>query len=347
MNPQIAYAGPGKAYLGTSGFQPDGVNGPVTYAIEEKTTVRAASEAGEMFETLDDQTGKITTVPFDNWLLLPVLFPKYLGVTTAAGTGNGAGALAIGLDPSNPTNAQPAVNTPCGVVGEDGTQFPFLRGFISKHPTLTLLPGSPLYSQIELTALGVNGVYPGQPGFLVPGNTLVESGGVDPDAVGFGVADYGQTHWSLDPAVGWGTVFGAAEGEDGIQIVPDIKYNIVTVQKVSRVVRLASVRFMAKMRLASPNAGSASTLVGKVLGHTSGGVLSQGTLAGGGNPLDLKINGSNGKTIRLVNTDIKGAPFTFGGTKLRFDEIAFVTTVIPQAVPGQLSTYPPSLIFSA
>ena len=346
MLPQTYYSGPAKAYLGTAGFQPDGKNG-AAFTIDEKTDVRGSAEGGEMFETLADQVGKITTVPFDNWNLLPTLLPKYLGVTTAAGTGNGAGALAIGLDPFNPTGAQPAVNTKAGVIATDGSQYEFLRAAITKHPTINLMPGAPMFSQIELTALGVLGVYPGSLGFLMATSGIVETGGVDPDAVGFGVADYGQSHWALDPAVGWGTIFGAAEGEDGIQIVPDVKYNIIPVQKVSRVARLASVRFMAKMRLATTQAGSHSTLLSKILAHTSGGVLSQGTLAGGGTPLDLKINGSNGKYVQLVNCDVKGAGFQFGGTKLRTNEVGFVTTLIPTAVPGGPSTYRPSLIFSA
>ena len=347
MQPQTFYSGPGKAYLGTTGFQPDGVNGAVAFGVEEKTDLRASAQGGELFETLADQTGKITTVPFDNWNLLPTLFPRFLGVTTAAGAGNGAGALAIGTDPFNPTGAQPAVNTPAGVVATDGSQYSFLRAAITKHPTLKLLPGAPIFSQIEITALGVLGIYPGTVGFLMPAMGITETGGVDPDTVGFGVADYGQSHWTLDPAVGWGTVFGAAEGEDGIEISSDVKYNLITSQKVTRVGRLASVRFMAKLRLVSPNAGSHSALMAKILAHTSGGVLSEGTLAGGGTPLDLKINGGNGKVITLKNTEVKGAGFAFGGTKLRTEEIGFVTTLLPTAVPGAASTYAPSLIFSA
>lgn len=341
------YSGPGKAYFGTAGFQPNGANGEATFAIDEKTDVRGSAQGGELFETLADQVGKITTVPFDNWNLLPTLFPKYLGVTTAAGTGNGAGALAIGVDPFNPTGAQPAVNTPCGVIATDGSEYPFLRGAITKHPTINLLPGAPMYSQIEITALGVLGIYPGTIGFLMPAMGITETGGVDPDAVGFGIADYGQSHWSLDPTVGWGTIFGPAEGEDGIQIVPDVKYNIIPVQKVSRVARLSSVRFMAKMRLATTQAGSHSTLIAKILAHTSGGVLSEGTLAGGGTPLDLKIIGQNGKFVQLVNCEVKGAGFSFGGTKLRLGDVGFVTTLVPTAVPAAQSTYHPSLIFSA
>ena len=344
---QQYYSGPGKAYLGTAGFQPDGQNGAATFTIDEKTDVRGSAQSGEMFETLADQVGKVTTAPFDNWNLLPTLLPKYLGVTTAAGTGNGAGALAIGLDPFNPTGAFPAVNTKSGVIGTDGTQYEFLRSAITKHPTIKLFPGAPMFSQIEITALGVLGIYPGAVGFLMATMGITETGGVDPDAVGFGIADYGQSHWSLDPAVGWGTIFGAAEGEDGIEIVPDVKYNIVPIQKVSRVARLSSVRFMAKMRIATAQAGSHSTLLAKILAHTSGGVLSQGTLAGGGNPLDLKILGSNGKSFTLVNCEVKGAGFSFGGSKLRTNEVGFVTTLVPTAVPGGASTYHPSLICSA
>lgn len=344
---QTYYAGPGKVYIGTTGLQPDGVNGPITAAVEEKTTVRASAQGGELFETLDDQTGKVAVTPFDNWLLLPKLFPPYLGVTTAAGTGNGPGALAIGTDPFNPTGAQPAANTAVGVVTTDGRQYPFLRGAITKHPSLKLLPGSPLFGQVEITALGVLGVAPGANNFLIANNAVVETNGVDPDAVGFGVSDYGQTHWAMDPTVGWGTIFGAAEAEDGWDVVSDVRYNIIPIQKVSRVGRLATARFMVKGRLSSPNAGWHTTLAAKILAHVSGGALSQGKLDGSGTPLDLKLVGANGKSITLKNCDVKGAPFEFGGTKLNLGEVAFVTTVLPVATPGALSVYPPSLVFSA
>ena len=336
---QTYYSGPGKAYLGTVGFQPDAVNGAVTAHVEEKTTVRASAQGGELFETLDDQVGKVALVPFDNWNLLPTLFPPYLGVTTAVGSGYGAGALAVGTDIMATTKA-------LGVVTTDGRQYPFIRGAMTKHPTMKLVPGAPLFGGIELTALGALGVLPGANNFLMSGNAIVESAATDPDAVGFGIADFGQTHWTMD-ASGWGTVFGAGEAEDGWEIVPEVKYNIITIQKISRIIKLASARFMIKARLSSPNAGWHTTLVGKILSHTSGGVLSEGTLAGGGAPLDLKLNGSNGKVITLKNCEVKNANFEFGGTRLNTGEIGFVSTVIPAPVPGALSTYPASLIFSA
>lgn len=340
------YVGPGKVYIGTTGLQPDAVNGAIKVAVEEKTSTRASAQGGELFETADDQMGKVSVVPFDNWNLLPTLFPKFLGVTTVAGAGNGAGALAIGTDPFNPAGTNPATNVALGVTTSDGRQYPFLRGAITKHPSLKLLPGSPLFSQVELTALGVLGVPMGTAGFLMAGNVIVETGGVDPDAVGFSVADFGQTHWVMDATVGWGTIFGASEAEDGWDVVPDVKYNLITIQKVTRVGRLASARFMIKGRLSGAVPGWHSLLASKVLGHTSGGVLSEGTLAGVG-ALDLRLLGTNGKSITLKNCEVKNAPWEMGGAKLGTGEIAFVTAVLPTAVPGSLSTYSPSLIFSA
>ncbi len=333
------YSGPGKAYLGTTGFQPEGVNGQIRLAIEEKTDERASAQGGKLFETLADQIGKVSVTPFDNWNLLPTLFPPYLGVTTGVGAGFGPGVLAIGTDPFTPTKS-------LGVTTSDGRQYPFLRGAITKHPSVKLFPGAPLFGQVELTALGVLGVKPGSDGFLTATKAIVETAGADPDAVGFGIADYGQTHWEVDATTGWGTVFGAFEAEDGWEIVPDVQYNMITIQKVTRVAKLASARFMIKGRISSPNAGWHSTLLGKILSHTLGGVLSEGTLAGVG-ALDLKLIGGNGKTVTLKNCEVKGAPFSFGGAKLNTDEIAFVTTVIPTATPGGLSVYPSSLIFSA
>lgn len=333
------YAGPGKVFLGTTGFQPDGVNGAINMNIEEKTALRGTAMFGELFETLDDVTAKVTLVPFDNWLLLPKLFPAFLGVDTSAIAGGAAAALKIGTDVFDPTLA--GTKTPMGVYTEDGRLYNFVRGGMSKHPNMKFLPGVPLFSQIELSAFGDVTLAPGQNSFLMTNNAITESGGVDPDATGFGIADYGQSHWTGS----WGNITGFVnlEAEDGWELVSDVKYNSYTVQKVSKTMRLASSRFMIKGRLVNNTvAGLHSLMVGKVLSHVGGAILSESALANNSGAQNFVLTGANGKTVTLVNVEMKSTPFEFGGTKLNTGEVGFVTKVnVAASVPTN------SLIFSA
>ena len=316
------YAGPGKVFLGTVGFQPNGVNGAIKAGIEEKTDVRASAMFGEMFETLADQMGKVTTTPWDNWSLLPTLFPTYLGVSTLGGTN--AGALAVGSNPFG------ATLTPMGVYTPDGRLYDFVRGAITRHPTMKFCAGEPLFGDIELTALGDPAKNPGDASFLIAGNAITESGATDPDATGFGIADFGQTHWTA----AWGamTGFTGMEAEDGFQLASDVKYNFYAVQKVTRIAKLSSARFMIKARLTGP---THTQLLSYVTAHKSGAILAENTAP------DLVLTGSNGKTVTLKNCEVKGAPFEFGSTKLNLGEVAFVTKL-----PVAASVAPPQLIFS-
>ena len=329
---QTFYSGPGKVYLGTVGFQPEGVNGAISAHVEEKTTVRGSAMYGEVFETLDDVTGKITTTPFDNWNLLPTLFPTYLGVTTAVGTGFGAGLLAIGTNPFTGTKV------PVGVYTPDGRLYNFVRGALTKHPTMKFLPGAALFGGIELSAFGDLTLQPATDAFLIGASNAVpvtESGATDPDTTGFTIVDYGQSHWTG----AWGSITGftGLEAEDGWELVPEVKYNTFAVQKVSRLMKLASSRFMIKGRLVGP---THTQLLGKVLAHTHGGILAEGAST------NFVLTGTNGKTVTLVNAEIKTAPFEFGGTKLNLGEIAFVTKMAITSSAGVV-TVPPQLLFSA
>ena len=202
------YAGPGSVYFGTIGFQPEGANGAITAAIEEKTSVRGSAQFGDMFETADDASGKVTFVPFDSWSLLPVLFPAYLGVTTSAG----AGSLAVGTNPFDPTNAN--ISTPCGVWTSDTRLYDFVRGAITKHPNLKFLPGAPLFGSTEITAFGDLTKSMGDNSFLVNANAITETGAASPITTNpFAIADYGQSHWTA----AWGAINGfvGMEAEDG------------------------------------------------------------------------------------------------------------------------------------
>ena len=115
-----------------------------------------------------------------------------------------------------------------------------------------------------------------------------------------------------------------------------IRDSTVTVQKVTRAMVLASARFMIKARLIG---ATHTSILARVLAHQVGAPLPQSTA--NQNLLLTSANGAH--TVSLYNCEIRGAPFSFGGTKLRTDEICFVTTA---TTTSSVSTTP-SIVFSA
>lgn len=329
---QAYYTGPAKVYLGSNSvaLQANGANGQVKFNINEKTADAGTAMFGKIAETLDDQTGEIDVTPFDSWSLLPSLFPPFLGVTTASGTGNGAGVLAIGTRPHGSTNTTSKIYTP------DGRLYVPVRTAVTGHPTLKLNSGEGLYGPVKISCLGDPTKNPGDSEFLLTGNAITETGATDPGGV-FSMADFIRGRWFG----AWGTLAGfggdggsAMEGEDGWEIVPDIKYSPRLVQKVTRHMVLESVSFMAKARLVGP---TQTQIAAAILAHTAGSRFGAGT-----NAAPLILTGPSGKTITLNQSEIKGTGFEFGGTKLGNGEIGFVcsmtfTTGAPQ----------PLLVFSA
>jgi hypothetical protein len=90
---------------------------------------------------------------------------------------------------------------------------------------------------------------------------------------------------------------------------------------------------MAKARLVGP---THTQLVAQIGTHTSG------TLAGSGtNAADLVLTGPGSKTITVKQTELRGAGFEFGGTKLGTGEIGFVTQMKfnGSGVPQPLLTF--------
>ena len=324
------YTGPGKVYYNSLGLQATGQQGAVKFTINEKTTEAGTAQFGRVGETLDDQTGEIDLTPFDNWNLLPTLFPTYLGVTTAVGTGFGAGVLLIGTRPHGATNLSTKIWTP------DGRLYNAVRTAVIGHPTLTLGNGQGLYGGIKISALGDLTKNPGDAGFLIEANAITETAGTDPGGA-FTMADFVRGKWTA----AWGTLAGFGgdggspmEAEDGWQLVPDIKYSPRTVQKVTRHMVLDSVAFMVKGRPVGP---TQSQIAGAVLAHTAGSRFGAGT-----NAADLLLTGPNSKTITLKQSEIKGAGFEFGGTKLGNGEIGFVVAMTFATGAPQ-----PLLVFSA
>lgn len=326
------YTGPAKVYLGVNSvaLQANGAQGQVKGTISTKTSDAGTAMFGKIAEVVTDVTAEIDITPFDSWHLLPTLFPTYLGVTTASGSGNGAGVLGIGTRPHG------ATNSPCKLWTPDGRLYNFVRAAVTAHPTLKLASGEPLFGAVKITCLGDFAALMGASGFLLAGNAITESAGADPGDA-FAMTDFVRGRWTG----AWGTLAGfggdgssTLEAEDGWEIVPDVKYHAVTVQGLTRHMVLDSVSFMAKCRPVGPTQSQIATAL---LAYTLGQRLGNST-----NAADLVLTGPNTKTITLKNTDIKGAGFEFGGAKLGNGELGFVcgmtfTTGAPQ----------PLMVFSA
>ncbi len=324
------YSGQGMPYLtvGTAiiGFQPEGVNGAVTCAVEEKTTPRGSALYGEMLETFDDATGRIGFTPFDDWTLIPYLYPAWTGVDTSAIASGAAAVLKIGTNPHDPTNA--GTMYPGGIWTVDGRQYAFVRCGWNKHPAMKFGAGEKLFGAAELLALGDPTKLPGATGFLMTGNAITESGAANPNTLVYAGTNFAQTHWT--GAWGGVTGFDTLEAEDGWDLVADVKYQTFASQRITRVSRMTSTRFMLKGRLVGP---THTKLVGAVLAHTSGQVMQHGTVS------DFTLT-SGTRTVVLHNTEIRSAPFEFGGTKLNTGEVGFVTSMqFTAGAPTALVTF--------
>jgi hypothetical protein len=209
-------------------------------------------------------------------------------------------------------------------------------------------PGEKLYGSVKLSCLGqlaIGGApaFPGAEGWLMSAtpaststNPITEPGAnSDPDTTGFAVtpSNWGQTHWVGN----YGNIFTNLEGEQGFDLVTDVKYNTITVQKVTkfRPVGMTSSALLAKI-LGTSGAG----------GHTSGGILTEFNGAAFA-PVNFVLTSASGaRSVALVNAEVKSAGFEFGGTTLRHGEIGFVQMLT--VAGGASPVYPTnSLIFSA
>jgi len=327
---QQFYTGPAKVFLNSVALQAANAQGNVKATINTKTTDAGTAMFGKIAEIVTDVSAEIDVNPFDSWHLLPTLLPPWLGVTTASGAGSGGGSLLIGTRPHG------AANSPCKIYTPDGRLYTFVRAAITGHPSLKLAATEPLFGAAKITALGDPTLLAGANNFLLAGNAITETGGQDPGDP-LALADFVRGRWTG----AWGTLAGfggdggaAMEAEDGWEIIPDIKYHAVTVQGLTRHMVLDSVSFMAKHRPVGPTQSQIATaLLAYSLGQR---------LGGSANAANLVLGGPNNKTITLINTDIKGAGFEFGGTKLGNGELGYVcgmqfTNGLPQ----------PMVVFSA
>jgi hypothetical protein len=351
MSAETVYSGPAKLYFNGVPFQADGVNGQINAVLEEKTTERGVAMFGRILETWDDIIGRITVTPWDSWSILGALFPAYLGVTTTGispytVTNNtvgaqpkGAGFLTVGTRPHDFASGSANGKAAAEIYTADGRLYNFVRGAITKHPGMKLGVGVPLFEQAEITCLGDPAAIPGASGFMLAGNAITESGASDPDGTGFSLMDFVNGKWTGN----WGvTGYTALEPEDYWTLVSDVKYSPLTVQKLTRHYKFDSANFMVKGRIIGP---THTQLASKILSHTQGMVMTEGSLGLNTGVQDLVLTGpgSPSKTITLKNCEVKGAGFEFGGTRLGTGEVGFVTQ--QQFSAG--SPTPASLIFSA
>ena len=343
MSAPILYSGPGQvvsAIQGSSyGFQAEGENGQIKLDFMEKRTRRSNALFGYAKSTLDDQTAKISFTPFDSWALLPALFPKYLGIGTG---GSAASGLQIGIRPHDWAagtggNVSANANAATTIFTPDGRLYSVVRTAITKHPGLKLGVGMPLFTGMEITGLADASLALGATSAIITGNAITESSASNNAAAGtvpaYAIPDFINGHWTG----AWGSVTGftALDAEDGWEIAVDAKYSPLTVQKRTYHMKLDTVEIVCKARLTGQ---THTQLAGKVLAHTLGGVLTEGSAT------NLVLSGPSSKTITLYDTEVfmEGSGFEFGGTKLGTGDVAFVTQIdFTTGAPG------PAMVFSA
>ncbi len=311
MNDAI-YVGPGKVNFNAVAFQPEGTNGAVALRYNEETSQVESGMFGRMGEQEVDQTVELTTRPFDDWGLVPVLFPARVGATTSAA----AAALAVSSRAHGTGAAVPAT-----VWRPEGVLYTVLRAGIVGHPTLHLGVGKALFDTVRLVGIGVAGVAMGAPGYLMDPPT--ESGAADP-GYAMTLADFVREAWTGV----WGSVagFGGAnnvfgnnnpvQAEDEWTIQNEIRYSAFKCQGRTLGFKLDSAAFMARCRPFGPGH---TDILAAVAAHAHGELLG---LA------DLTLTSAlSAKTITLKNADIKGAGFEFGGTTLGTGEVGFVNSM--------------------
>ena len=297
---------------GLYGLQAEGENGQVKLVVNESTAEVSAAMFGKIGNKVVDQTAEITVKPFDNWSLLQLLVPQYLGVHSAAG----AAALLIGTRPHGPigTNVSSTVWTP------DGRSYNLVRTAVTGHPSLHLGVDKPLFGDIKITGLvdptvGMGAGFTGG-GLFTAANAIQESGATDSNAASMTMADFVRSPWTLTWGAGGNGFDVATQADDEWTLETDVKYSPLKVQGLTLGMKLDSVAFMIKGR---PYGPTHTNILSLILAHT------QGQLLGSGNAALTQTGGTH--TITLSNAAVKGCGFDFGGTQLGTDEVGFVSTM--------------------
>ena len=226
---QVAYNFQGKPYI----LQAEGENGQVKLDYAEKRTQRASGMFGYMKSTLDDQTAKVTVTPFDSWAILPAVFPTYLGINTAGATTSGG--LTVGVRPhdfaaASATGGAPVINglAATTIWTPDGRLYTVTRSAITRHPSLKLGVGMPLFGGVEITGLvpAANAIGSASQLISILGDEGASETAQVNNAVAtaippYGVPDYINEHWT--GALGSLTGLTGLDAEDGWDIAVDAK----------------------------------------------------------------------------------------------------------------------------
>lgn len=338
MSAPILYSGPAKVIHSFAGhsfaYQAEGESGQVKLSIEEKRTKRSTGMHGYLRSTLDDQTVKISLTPFDSWAALPSLFPAHLGIDTSAISNGTAAALGIGFRPHDVAAGSANGAATTKIWTPDGRLYTVFRTAITKHPSLKLGVGQPLFGGgIEITGLVDAASSIGTANKLITSINGVNDTGTaavaDPDAGNF-VEDFINGYWTGS----WNAISGL-DAEDGWEVMVDAKYSPLTVQKRTYHMKLDSVEVHAKARLSGP---AHTTLLTNTL-NKSAAILGSTIQNDPTTPAPLVLTGPSGKTITLPDCTVffEGGGFEFGGNKLGTGEVAFVskagiTTGLPTSV---------------
>jgi hypothetical protein len=318
------YAGPGKVYFNSVAVQANDTNGQIVAKTVQDADPASVSMFGRIGYLQGNVIETIDRTPFENWGIIPTLFPTYLGVSH----GTTAGALKIGTQPHNPAGASDA---PLLIYTPDGREYTFPHSAITKHPDINLGANKPLFGSMQFTNILATGVAMGSAGAF---HTVTESGATDPGGA-FITSDFDRGAWygAWASSASLGATF---EAEDGFTIQTAVKYSPLPVQKLVRAYKLDEVYFMCKGRPYGPTHTQITTATGLNAGRTLGEFIPTAQAA------DLILTGPNSKTVTLKNADLVGAGFDFGGTKLGSDEIGFVTGMTFTSGAPQ-----PLLVFSA
>ena len=341
---QVIYSGPGKVYFNSKSFHAQGENGQVKLTLEQKTAPVAQAEVGRASETFEDVNAKVSVTPFDDYSLIPTLFPLNLGVTQSVG----AGLLKVGAyahDASFVTSGvtATAAKVPLVIWCADGSEYSLVRAAITKHPDIMLGASTPLFGSCEMTCIGDTALLPGASTYLFGANPvsgLLDYGTAavaDPDAT-FGWTNFIRERWTgAYGTIAAGTVTGLTgftvlESEDSWTISVNAKYSPIHVQKILKHMKLDSVEVVAKCKLVGP---THTQLLATLLARASGSRMANQTYG-------LQLTSASGKKVTLNNCEVKGAGITTGGTNVRSGEIGFVSAYT-FTVPG---TTDPILTFA-
>jgi hypothetical protein len=116
-------------------------------------------------------------------------------------------------------------------------------------------------------------------------------------------------------------------------ITCEVKTQAYKIQRLTRLIKLVSVSFMAKARIVGPTHTVIDTAIGIHAGRTLGS-----SFAATGH--DLVLTSTDGKVITLKNADAVGVGFEFGGSALGTGETGFVTaTTFTGGVANPMLTF--------